>query len=331
MEQPVLCFGTYSGGLLGYKLSSTTSDDSISLRADPAFAYRPHAGCVKAIRAQEMYLLTGSTDETAKVFDLGKRREQGTLTGHSASVTAIDVAVTSQRAATALTGDDNGGLILWSVAGGKDWDLLLRLRGHTASMNGIAIHPSQRLALTVSANPERALRLWDLMRGTCAVSQKFEEAPLSVSWTPDGEFFVVLFPKQVIVRRAGDATLEAVLDTEQESSERYTATCVLDSATFIVGSSTGTLRMCVLEKDEDAKTLSISVASTAQQQSNAAASRVKAMCALPPLASEPEGALWFASVNPDGVASLWLSDADGAIEHLLEVDTGARVTCMDCN
>lgn len=59
-----------------------------------------------------------------------------------------------------------------------------------AAVNGVSIHPSGRLALTVGA--DKALRLWDLTKGRPAFTAPLPTEPLGVKWSDDGTLFAVL-------------------------------------------------------------------------------------------------------------------------------------------
>ena len=52
----------------------------------------------------------------------------------------------------------------------RDWFLLRTLKGHKGRVNNFAIHPSGKLALSVGK--DRALRMWDLIRGKGSASTK---------------------------------------------------------------------------------------------------------------------------------------------------------------
>lgn len=52
----------------------------------------------------------------------------------------------------------------------RDWVVLRVLKGHKGRVNSVGIHPSGKVALSVGA--DKALRMWDLMRGKGSASMK---------------------------------------------------------------------------------------------------------------------------------------------------------------
>ena len=52
----------------------------------------------------------------------------------------------------------------------RDWSLLRSMKGHKGRVNSVAVHPSNKIALSVGK--DRTLRMWDLMRGKGSASTK---------------------------------------------------------------------------------------------------------------------------------------------------------------
>ena len=59
-------------------------------------------------------------------------------------------------------GGNDGELCIWRS---KDWECLLRMKGHKGAVHDVSVHPSGRLALSVAA--DRKLMLWNLLTGKC--------------------------------------------------------------------------------------------------------------------------------------------------------------------
>jgi len=54
--------------------------------------------------------------------------------------------------------------------------VLRSLKGHKGRVNSVAVHPSGKVALSVGK--DRALRMWDLMRGKGVASTKLGKGQL---------------------------------------------------------------------------------------------------------------------------------------------------------
>jgi len=73
-----------------------------------------------------------------------------------------------------FSASDDGTLCLFHA---RDWTVLRSLKGHKGRINSIAIHPSGKVALSVGK--DRALRMWDLMRGKGVASTKLGQGNIS--------------------------------------------------------------------------------------------------------------------------------------------------------
>lgn len=165
-----------------YGLSVDASDFSISAN----FIFPAHVSSIKSVSCagdDSKWLATGGTDEAIKVWDLRKRIEVGTLTGHEGTITSLHFPT---RTYLLTTGED-GRINIFRT---RDWALLKTLKGHIGSVNDVAAHPSGRLALSVGK--DKTIRMWDLMRGVGAASTKIGEEGEKVRWDTKGQRFAVL-------------------------------------------------------------------------------------------------------------------------------------------
>ena len=66
-----------------------------------------------------------------------------------------------------LSASEDGSLCLFHA---RDWVVLRTLKGHKGRVNSTAVHPSNKVALSVGI--DNTLRMWDLMRGKGSASTK---------------------------------------------------------------------------------------------------------------------------------------------------------------
>ncbi|CAJ0632631.1 15379_t:CDS:2 [Entrophospora sp. SA101] len=118
------------------------------------------------------YLASGSTDEVIKLYNLKKRKELGSLLKHEGSITTLKF----YNKTNMLSGSDDGLICIWRT---KDWECLKNLKGHKGRVNSLDIHPTGKIALSVSI--DKTVILWNLLNGIKAkgevdakVVQKFE-------------------------------------------------------------------------------------------------------------------------------------------------------------
>src|SRR5262249_55662045 len=97
--------------------------------------------------------LSGSDDETIRLWDLQTGQEVGCFRGHEGTVRGLAFSPDGSRA---LSGGDDHTVRLWDVASRKQ---LRCFPGHTDRVRGIAFSPDGRRAL--SGSHDRTMRLWD--------------------------------------------------------------------------------------------------------------------------------------------------------------------------
>ncbi|KAL0059746.1 Protein mak11 [Marasmius tenuissimus] len=178
--------GSYEKLLYGLE-GSTSLSESKETQFDlkPIFMFPAHVSCIKAVAASPggKWLTTGSADEIIKVWDLRRKKEIGGLMHHEGSITQLHFASRSYL----LSASEDGTLCLFHA---RDWSVLRSLKGHKTRVNCVAVHPSGKVALSVGK--DRALRMWDLMRGKGVASTKLGKEGEIVRWSTDGSRFVVL-------------------------------------------------------------------------------------------------------------------------------------------
>lgn len=193
--------GGYDGSVAGLRLT-TESDGLLALEA--RFAYSVHIGAVRSIASSGPTLVTGSSDETVRVYDVERRVEVGSMFQHSGTVNALEFAHDGQREFL-LSASDDASICVWRTS---DWKCLKKLTGHQAPVHAVAVHPSARLALSVCK--DRALFMWNLMKGQVAFSAKTKAQPAtSVAWAPEGSKYLLVCGNTVTVSNVEGRTVMA--------------------------------------------------------------------------------------------------------------------------
>ncbi|KAH9479299.1 p21-activated protein kinase-interacting protein 1-like [Psilocybe cubensis] len=178
--------GSYEKLLYGLE-GTVTVDEDLKLKYElkPTFIFPAHVSCIKAVAASPQggkWLATGSADEIIKVWDLRRRKEIGGLMHHEGSITHLTFPSRSHL----FSASEDGTLCLFRA---RDWAVLRSLKGHKGRVNSMAVHPSGKVALSVGK--DRALRMWDLMRGKGVASTKLGKEGEIVRWSIDGSKFLV--------------------------------------------------------------------------------------------------------------------------------------------
>jgi mono/diheme cytochrome c family protein len=101
--------------------------------------------------------LSGSDDNTLRLWDVSTGREIRTLEGHTGAVLAV---VFSPDGRSALSGSYDRTVRLWDLSSGRQ---LQRFDGHTERVSSVAFSPDGRRGL--SGSWDQTLSLWDLATG----------------------------------------------------------------------------------------------------------------------------------------------------------------------
>lgn len=122
--------------------------------------------------------LSGSSDQTVRLWDLVSARCIAVLEGHTATVHSVAWSPDG-RQALSCSGDMM--IRLWDVGIAR---CLTLLEGHSDAVLSVAWSPDGRQAL--SASCDRTVRLWDVGSGRClSTMEGHTDAVLSVAWSPD--------------------------------------------------------------------------------------------------------------------------------------------------
>ena len=127
--------------------------------ANGLLTLRGHAFMVNAVAVSPdgRRIITGSSDNTAKVWDAATGQEILTLKGHTDRVNAIVVSPDGRRI---VTGSSDNTAKVWDAATGQE---LLTLRGHADRVNAVAVSPDGRRIVTGSF--DKTVKVWDARTG----------------------------------------------------------------------------------------------------------------------------------------------------------------------
>lgn len=189
--------GSYEHNLLCLSLDLSTETPLFT----PIFHFEAHSLSVKCLDVSNKYLVSGSNDEHIRIYDLKKRKELGTLLAHQGSITALRFSRSEHEGKIThkwlLSASEDNKIIIWRV---KDWENLGVLKGHTARINDIDIHPSNRVAVSVS--DDHSIRLWNLMSVKKAAVLKlrnYNENGQMVRWIGEGNYFAVALSRKILI------------------------------------------------------------------------------------------------------------------------------------
>eukprot|EP00794_Sanderia_malayensis_P007249 gene7249-8057_t len=194
--------GTYNHAIIGLQFIKQENNEK-EWHFVPRFTDQGHDGCVKTVSASEKFLASGSTDETIRLYDLRKHVELGSLAQQSGSITSLAFSGNLHM----LSASEDGTICIWKC---KSWECLKTLKGHRDAVTSISVHPSGRLALSVSK--DKTIRTWNLLTGRSAYTTSIKQVADIVVWSPSGDSYVVASGSKATINKISDASNVKTID-----------------------------------------------------------------------------------------------------------------------
>jgi WD40 repeat protein/serine/threonine protein kinase len=192
-------------------------------------------------------IVSGSGDNTLKVWDAETGQETLTLEGHTDPVMSVSFSPDGRRIAS---GSFDNTLKVWDVETGQE---MLTLEGHSGWVWSVAFSPDGRRI--VSASSENTLKIWDAETSQELLTLKgHSDYVTSVAFSPDG---------RRIVSGSNDNTLkiwdaktgQEMLTLKGHSKSVYSASFSPDGKRIVSGSEDETLKVWDAETGQEMFTL----------------------------------------------------------------------------
>jgi len=148
--------------------------------APPVIGLEGHTGSVNsaAFSPDGKKIVTGSSDDTARIWDAETGKELRKLEGHTSSVNSATFSPDGKKI---VTGGDRTARI-WDTETGKE---LQKLEGHTSGVSTVAFSPDGKKIVTGSG--DRTARIWDAETGKL---EGHISGVSTVAFSPDGKKIV---------------------------------------------------------------------------------------------------------------------------------------------
>ncbi len=136
-----------------------------------------------ALSLDGQLLVSGSQDQTLKLWDTASGRLIATLTGHQSWIRAVAISPDCQ---TLLSGSAEGLLKIWRLDGLGQYRCEQSHVAHPGPVLSIAVHPNGQQAATSST--DRTIKLWNLATGSCTeIPDAHQRWVKSLTYSPDGQ------------------------------------------------------------------------------------------------------------------------------------------------
>jgi len=194
------------------------------------------------------FAISGSWDNTLKVWDLESGAEVRTLRGHTGRVVSVTVTPDGQFA---ISGSWDNTLKVWDLETGVE---VRTLKGDTGSVWCVTVTPDGQFA--ISGSSDSTLKVWDLETGTEVRTLKGHTgwAIMSVTVTPGGQFAISGSSDSTL--KVWDLETGAQVGTLKGHTDRVTSITVTPDGRFAISGSWGkTLKVWDLETGAEVRTL----------------------------------------------------------------------------
>ncbi|KAF2861084.1 putative 60S ribosome biogenesis protein Mak11 [Piedraia hortae CBS 480.64] len=360
-----IIYGSYEHVLHGLTVTVALNEDGIrQLESEDKFLFTPHASIIKCLaisppdgNLNRRILATGGADDKINLYSIGggSNKTLGSLLHHDRAITCLAFSANKKLFSAA---EDN----TIAISRPKDWTVLSTLKaplpkaqgrpsGDTAriddlpaGINSFAIHPDQKLMLSVGRG-EKCIRTWDLTTGEKAgvlnFSKKILESVglgkfdrkegIAVAWSEKGSTFCIAFETGIAVMGL-DAKLKAVALPEPRT--KLHSMTVLRKTTLVVSTEDGRVlffRISDLPAEEKAELVRLPRVGYMGGRENGVKSRIKCV----EIVDVDSSSFLVVAAGSDGTIRIWhityeeLKDGKGLIGRGLgSIETGNRITCL---
>ncbi|KAE9346720.1 hypothetical protein PF008_g8147 [Phytophthora fragariae] len=248
--------GTYEGLLYGWECPTVPTGESTKMKL--TFGYAAHSESIKSVALmaakQGKTLLSGSSDEMIKIYNVDKRVEVGSLMEQHGAITSLEFFGQSH----VLSGSADNSICIWRTS---DWNCLHILGGHKGEINSIVVHPSGKMCFSVAR--DRTLRMWNLVKGRIAFIRRLEKEAELVMISQKGTHYALGFGKDLSVFNM-NAELVGTLEHSKKihcaafATDKYIV-CGGDDKHIYIWKTDGTLVGKITHKDINARIRCIQV------------------------------------------------------------------------
>ena len=169
---------SYEGSMFGWKIGKTET----GLETQMNYGFNVTQSSIKAIAISKCgkYLAIGGMDERIRLFDAIENKSLGELSIHTGAITCLKFFEDTFL----ISGSEDHTICIWRTS---DWTCIHSMKGHTNSINDISIHPSGKVAISISN--DKSLRMWNLMLGNCSYTISLKRCCNNVSWNLTGTHY----------------------------------------------------------------------------------------------------------------------------------------------
>ncbi|MGK0187511.1 MAG: WD40 repeat protein/tetratricopeptide (TPR) repeat protein [Verrucomicrobiales bacterium] len=215
---------------------SSTHPKMLPIWSSPISAH--HSGAVTSVffSPDGTRIVSGSRDNTVKLWDADTGNEIASLEGHSERVTSVAFSPDGSRI---VSGSFDNTVKLWDVATGNE---IASLKGHSESVTSVAVSPDG--TRIVSGSWDGTIKLWDADTGTELTSiDSHTHIVTSVAFSPDGSCIVSGSERNNTVKLWDAETGNEIASLEGHSGAVTSVAFSPDGSRIVSGSGDNTVKV----------------------------------------------------------------------------------------
>ncbi|CAD7927546.1 unnamed protein product [Amoebophrya sp. A120] len=223
-SEVLVTLGGYDGQVSGYDVEQQKF----------VFGYTTHLGSVRDMHAYGKILVSASSDDTCKVFDLQLKKDIGTLLAHEGSVNKVLVLKSH-----IITGGEDGKICFW-----RRGDLELLLKVQTKGVVSLACDREEKIL--VSAHSDNKVRMWDMKDGKPVWHLGLDLPLTDVCFDKEHLALLPRDGRNVQIVHAPTSAVDSI--TTDAFEKRVTAIC-FNKDGLLLGDAEGAVRLVRLGED----------------------------------------------------------------------------------
>jgi protein MAK11 len=197
---------SYEGSLFGWNVFENASNSGLESKMVFGFNCCQSSLRALAVSPSGRYIACGGMDERIRLYDMTTNRSIGEISNQSGAINCLRFFGDSYL----LNGSEDNTVGVWRT---NDWLCVHTLGGHKAPINDLSIHPSGKLALSVSK--DNTMKMWNLVHGRCSFTRRLKGSADKVHWNDTGDSYLLVINTVLHVYLAADNS--CVINTDLKS------------------------------------------------------------------------------------------------------------------
>jgi len=193
-------------------------------------------------------IISGSTDNSIRIWDVETGKEEKTLTEHLFSINAVCFSPDGTKIAS---GSADKTVKIWNSATGKEEKTFI---GHKADINCITFSPDG--TKVASGSKDYSVKIWNIENDEVITLEGHDAEVISVAFSPDGTKIASCGRDNDNSIKIWNAKTGKFIKNILGSSDYVSSVAFIDDTKIVSGSRDGIIRILDIETEEEIKNIS---------------------------------------------------------------------------